>query len=263
MKIDLSGKSALVTGSTNGIGFASAKGLAACGARVTLTGRKTEDVDAAIAEIRKSLPDAELSGVAADLGTAEGCETVVKGLPDCDILVNNAGIFGPVDFFETEDAVWDKYWQVNVMSGMRLARAYLPAMEKKGWGRVVFLGSESSFNIPEDMVHYGVTKAADVALARGLAKRMAGTGVTVNSVLPGPTLSDGMKAGLKDTVESTGKSYEDAAADFVAANRPASILQRAPSTEEVANMIVYACSPLSSGTTGASLRVEGGVINSL
>ncbi len=263
MKIDLSGKTALVTGSTKGIGFATAKGLAECGARVALTGRKMADVEAAIAEIRKTLPDADLTAIAADLGSAEGCEAVTKALPECDILVNNAGIFGQVDFFETDDAVWDQYWQVNVMSGMRLSRAYLPAMEQNGWGRVVFLGSESSFNIPEDMVHYGVSKAADVALARGLAKRMAGTGVTVNSVLPGPTLSDGMKAGLKETVERTGKSYEEAAADFVAANRPASILRRATSTEEVANMIVYACSPLASGTTGASLRVEGGVINSL
>lgn len=263
MKIDLTGKTAIVTGSTKGIGHATAAGLAQTGAHVVVTGRNAEDVEAAIASIRDTVPQAELSGVAADLATPEGAKALLDAAPKCDILVNNAGIFGGHDFFDADDDLWQRYWDVNVMSGVRLARAYLPAMEKAGWGRVIFLGSESSFNIPADMIHYGVTKTAYVSLARGLAKRMAGTGVTVNSVLPGPTLSDGMKAGLKDKVDDTGKSYEEVAAEFVKENRPSSVLQRATSVEEVANMIVYACSVQASGTSGASLRVEGGVIDTI
>ena len=180
-----------------------------------------------------------------------------------DILVNNAGIFEPIDFFEAEDAVWERHWQVNVMSAMRLSRALAPAMVARGWGRIVMLGSESSFNIPADMIHYGVSKAADVALARGLAKRLAGTGVTVNSVLPGPTLSDGLRDMLAEEVARSGEDIETVAARFVMQARPSSIIRRAASVEEVAAMIVYACSPQASATTGASLRVDGGVVDML
>ena len=177
--------------------------------------------------------------------------------------MNNAGIYGPQDFYETDDEVWDSYWQTNVMSGVRLSRALLPAMVNKGWGRVVFMSSESARNIPADMIHYGVSKTALLALARGLAKRVAGSGVTVNSVLPGPTLSEGVANMLKDEVERTGKTLESVATAFVLHNRPSSIIQRAATVEEVANMVVYVCSPQASATTGAALRVDGGVVDDI
>lgn len=263
MKIDLTGKTAIVTGSTKGIGLAAARGLARAGAKVIVTGRSREDIETAIGEIAQSAPDVRLGGVAADLGSAEGCETLIREHPACDILVNNAGIFGEQDFFETPDAEWQRFWDVDVMSGVRLSRHYLGAMQQRGWGRVVFISSELALNIPADMIHYGVMKTAFLALSRGLAKRMRGTGVTVNAVLPGPTLSDGMIAGLRETAEAKGISIEEAATGFVAENRPSSILRRPTSTEEVANMIVYTCSEQASGTTGASLRVDGGVVDTI
>lgn len=255
MNIDLTGKSALVTGSSEGIGFAIAKGLSQAGATVVVNGRSEAKVAEAVARIGSTA-----RGRAIDLGTAEGAAALVAAEPAFDIVVNNLGIFQPSDFFETDDAVWDRHWAINVMSGVRLARAYLPGMAERGWGRMLFLGSESAFNIPADMIHYGVSKTADVSLARGLAKRMAGTGVTVNSILPGPTLSEGVAAMLKDAV-ATGKTLEEAGADFVKAHRPSSIIQRPASVEEVANMAVYIASPLASATTGAALRVDGGVID--
>jgi len=258
MRIDLSGKTALVTGSTEGIGFGAAKGLAEAGATVIVNGRSQQKVDAAVARI-----GGVARGVAADLADAAGAEALFAALPEADIVVSNAGIFQPSDFFETDDATWDRHWHVNVMAGVRLARHYLPGMEAKGWGRFILIGSESAFNIPVEMIHYGVSKTADVALARGLAKRMAGTGVTVNSVLPGPTLSEGVAAMLKDQVAGTGKSLEEAGADFVKEHRPSSILRRAAMVEEVAAMIVYAASPQASATTGAALRVDGGTWDSL
>ncbi len=258
MNIDLSGKTALVTGSTEGIGFAIAQGLAQAGASVIINGRTGSKVEAAVARIGGSA-----RGVAADLGTVAGHDQLTKAEPQADIVVSNLGIFQPVDFFDTDDAIWDRHWQVNVMAGVRLARAYLPGMQAKGWGRFLLLGSESAFNIPADMIHYGVSKTADVALARGLAKRMAGTGVTVNSVLPGPTLSEGVAAMLEDERAASGKPIEEVAADFVRASRSSSIIQRAASVDEVANMFVYLASPLSSATTGAALRVDGGVIDTL
>lgn len=257
MNIDLSGRTALVTGSTDGIGFATAKGLAAAGAAVIVNGRSQEKADAAAARI-----GGLARGVAADLADVDGADALFAALPDADIVVSNAGIFEPADFFDSDDATWDRHWQVNVMAGVRLARHYLPGMQQQGWGRFVLIGSESAFNIPVEMIHYGVSKTADVALARGLAKRMAGTGVTVNAVLPGPTLSEGVAAMLKEQIEP-GQSLEDAGAAFVKAHRPSSIIGRAASTEEVANMIVYACSPQASATTGAALRVDGGVIDTL
>lgn len=263
MKIDLTGKKALVTGSTKGIGFAIARQLAEAGAAVIVNGRSQAKVDAAVARLREHRRATRVSGAAADVSTTEGCEALREFSPKCDILVNNAGIFQPIDFFEADDAVWDRHWQVNVMSAVRLSRIYLPGMQQRNWGRVIFLGSESAFNIPVEMIHYGVSKTADIAVARGLAKRMAGTGVTVNSVLPGPTLSEGVAEMLKDAQAATGKPLEEVAAEFVRQHRSSNILRRAASVEEVANLVTYVASPLSSGTTGASLRVDGGTIDTL
>lgn len=263
MKIDLSGKTALVTGSTLGIGKAIAEGLAAAGATVVINGRKQQAVDDAIAAIAKSVPGAKLEGIAADLGTAEGVSAMVAALPAVDVLVNNVGIFNPQDFFEVPDEEWSRFFEVNVMSGVRLSRAYAQGMAERGWGRIVFISSESGLNIPVEMVHYGMTKTAQLAVARGLAKRLKGTGVTVNSVLPGPTLSEGVAEMLKDEVAKTGKSLEEAGADFVKEHRPSSIIQRAARVEEVANMVVYACSPQASATTGAALRVDGGTVDTI
>ena len=259
MKIDLSGKTAIVTGSTEGIGFAIAQGLAKAGAAVVVNGRKAEAVEATVARLREAAPRANVRGTAADAGTAQGCDAIVAATPAADILVNNVGIYGLKDFFETPDEEWERYFAVNVMSGVRLSRAYLPGMREKGWGRVLFLSSESGLNIPPDMIHYGVTKTAILGLSRGLAKRMAGTGVTVNAILPGPTLSEGVRDMLALDQKKSGKSIEEIAAEFVIARRPTSIIRRAATVEEVANLAVYLASPLSSATTGAGLRVDGGV----
>lgn len=259
MHIDLSGKTAIVTGSTEGIGFAIAKGLAEAGARVIVTGRSQAKVDAALAAI-DSIGGA---GLAVDLATPEGCAELVQAFPQADILVNNVGIYGPKDFFDLDDADWRRMFEVNVMSGVRLSRAYVPGMIDSGWGRVIFLSSESGLNIPADMIHYGFSKTAVIAIARGLAKRVAGTGVTVNSILPGPTLTEGVADMLAEEVAKTGKSLDEVATEFVKAHRPTSIIQRAATAEEVANLVVYACSTQASATTGAALRVDGGVVDSL
>jgi NAD(P)-dependent dehydrogenase (short-subunit alcohol dehydrogenase family) len=263
MQIDLGGKTAIVTGSTGGIGFAIAKGLAEAGATVVLNGRTPGAVEAAVARLRGALPRAAVRGVAADVGSAAGCAAVVAAEAACDILVNNAAIFAPADYFDTPDEVWEQHWAVNVMAGVRLSRAYLPGMAAQGWGRVIFLSSESAINIPVEMIHYGVTKTADLAVSRGLAKRMAGTGVTVNAVMPGPTLSEGMQTMLADAQRASGKPIEAVAAVFVAEHRPSSIIRRAATVEEVANMVVYVASPLASATTGSALRVDGGVVEGI
>ena len=263
MNIQFNAKRALVTASTGGIGFAIAQGLAEAGAEVVINGRSEASVASAVSRLSAAIPGASIKGVAADLSTAGGVSTLVSGAGEIDILVNNAGIYGVQDFYETGDEVWDSYWQTNVMSGVRLSRALVPSMVEKGWGRVVFISSESARNIPSDMIHYGVSKTAQLALARGLAKRVAGSGVTVNSVLPGPTLSDGVADMLKDEVERTGKSLESVMADFVVEHRPSSIIRRAATVEEVANMVVYVCSPQASATTGAALRVDGGVVDDI
>lgn len=190
-------------------------------------------------------------------------EVTASNLIVVDILVNNAGIYGPLDFYDTDDAIWENYWQTNVMSGVRLSRALLPAMVQKGWGRVVFISSESARNIPADMIHYGVTKTAQLSLARGLAKFVAGSGVTVNSVLPGPTISDGFAEMMKDEVAKTGKPLDQLAKEFVMTHRPSSVIQRAASVDEVANMVVYVCSTQASATSGAALRVDGGVVDDI
>lgn len=263
MHIDLSGKRALVTASTAGIGFSIAKGLAAAGATVIINGRNDESVSSALTRLRDDLPTALVSGVAADLAGAQGPAKLIESVGEVDILVNNAGIYGTLDFFDTDDDIWGQYWDLNVMSGVRLSRALVPAMIKRGWGRVVFVASESARNIPADMIHYGVSKTAQLGLARGLAKRLAGSGVTVNSVLPGPTLSDGVSGMMQAEVDRTGKSLESVVAEFIKMHRPSSIIQRAATTEEVANMIIYVCSAQASATTGAALRVDGGVVDDI
>jgi NAD(P)-dependent dehydrogenase (short-subunit alcohol dehydrogenase family) len=264
MKIDLTGKNAIVTGSTHGIGYGIAKGLAAAGAAVVVNGRSRKAVNEAITRLKAEVPESDVQGVAADLGSAEGCGALVEAAPSADVLVNNLGIFGPHDFFDIPDEEWQRFFTINVMSGVRLSRAYVPGMVDRGWGRVLFLSSESGLNIPADMIHYGVTKTAYLALSRGLAKRLAGTGVTANAILPGPTLSEGVRDMLREeTATKSGKSIEQRASEFVMAKRPSSIIQRAATVEEVANLVVYVASPLSSATTGAALRVDGGVVDTI
>jgi NAD(P)-dependent dehydrogenase (short-subunit alcohol dehydrogenase family) len=263
MNIDLSGKTALVTGSTAGIGYAIAKGLAASGATVIINGRKHEAIEAALVRLLEDDPDAAVRGVAADVASETGCTQLLEAEPSVDILVNNVGVFGPQDFFETPDEVWTRFFNVNVLAGVRLSRAYVPGMLKRDWGRVVFMASESGLNIPADMIHYGMTKTANIAVARGLAKRLAGTRVTVNSVLPGPTLSEGVEEMLAEEVRKTGRPIEEVANEFVRAHRPSSIIQRVATPDEVANLVVYVCSPLASATTGAALRVDGGTADTI
>jgi NAD(P)-dependent dehydrogenase (short-subunit alcohol dehydrogenase family) len=260
MKIDLSGKTALVTGSTAGIGHATAKGLAAAGAAVVVNGRTQGKVDAAAAAIAKAVPGANVRGVAADVSTAAGCKALVAAQPELDILINNAGIFEPKGFFDIPDEDWSRFFEVNVMSGVRLSRAYMPGMLKRNWGRIVFISSESALNIPKEMIHYGMTKTAQLAVSRGLAEMTRGTAVTVNSVLAGPTLSEGVEAFVKELAKQHGQSVEEAVAQFVKQHRPTSLLQRFLSVEEVANMVVYVSSKESSATDGAALRAEGGII---
>jgi NAD(P)-dependent dehydrogenase (short-subunit alcohol dehydrogenase family) len=263
MKIDLSGMSALVTGSTSGIGHAIAKGLAAAGASVVVNGRTQAKVDAAVAAIAKAVPGSKLSGIAADVSTAAGCDALVAALPDVDILINNAGIFEPKGFFDIPDEDWTRFFEVNVMSGVRLSRAYLQGMLKRNWGRVVFISSESALNIPKEMIHYGLTKTAQLALSRGLAEMTRGTAVTVNSVLPGPTMSEGVETFVKDLAKQNGQSVQEAASQFVKQFRPTSLLQRFASVEEIANMVVYVSSKEASATNGAALRAEGGIVQTI
>ena len=263
MKIDLSGKTALVTGSTTGIGHAIAKGLAAAGATVTVNGRTQAKVDAAVAALVKAVPGAKIRGVAADVSTVVGCKTVMMVLLEVDILINNAGIFEPKGFFDTPDEDWTRFFEVNVMSGVRLSRAYLPGMLKRNWGRIVFISSESALNIPKEMIHYGVSKTAQLAVSRGLAEMTRGTAVTVNSVLPGPTMSEGVEAFVKGLAKQNGQSVEEAASVFVKQFRPTSLLQRFATVEEIANMVVYVSSKEASATNGAALRVEGGIVQTI
>ena len=263
MNIDLKGKTALVTGSTSGIGYAIAKGLAGAGADVVINGRTQAKVDAAVAAIAKAMPGGKLRGVAADVSTAAGCQKLIAALPDADILINNAGIFEPKGFLEIPDEDWSRFFEVNVMSGVRLSRAYLPGMLKRNWGRIVFISSESALNVPKEMIHYGMTKTAQLAVSRGLAEMTRGTAVTVNSVLPGPTMSEGVETFVKDLARQNGQSVEEAASQFVKQFRPTSLLQRFASVEEIANMVVYVASKEASATNGASLRAEGGIVQTI
>jgi NAD(P)-dependent dehydrogenase (short-subunit alcohol dehydrogenase family) len=263
MKFDLSGMTALVTGSTAGIGHAIAKGLATAGANVVVNGRSQAKVDAAVAKLAEAIPGAKVRGVAADVSTATGCTALTAALPEVDILINNAGIFEPKGFFDIPDEDWSRFYEVNVMSGVRLARAYMPGMLKRSWGRIVFISSESGLNIPKEMIHYGMTKTAQLAICRGLAEMTRGTAVTVNSVLPGPTMSEGVETMLKEIARQSGQSVAEAGANFVREHRPSSLLQRFASVEEIANMVLYVASKESSATNGAALRAEGGIVNSI
>ncbi|MEJ0072023.1 MAG: SDR family oxidoreductase [Pseudomonadota bacterium] len=262
MNLDLSGKVAFVTGSTAGIGLAIAKGLAEQGAEVWVNGRSQARVDEAIAQIRALYPKAKLAGLAADLGTAEGGRSVAAALPAVDILVNNLGIYGLKPFLEIEDGEWQRFFDVNVMSGVRMTRHFLPAMQRKGWGRIVFISSESAQHIPAEMVHYGMTKTAQLGLARGVAENLVGTDVTVNSVLAGPTRTEAADERIKGQAVG-GKTEADVEREFFQVRRPTSLIKRFARPDEVANLVVYLCSPAASATHGAALRAEGGVIRSI
>jgi len=263
MKIELNGKLAIVSGSTAGIGLAIARGLAAAGARVVITGRTEARVQRAIADIRRSLPEADLDGVAADLSTAAGANALAERVTRADILINNLGTAVPKPFGELTDDDWLSLFNFNVMSGVRLTRQYLPGMVDRGWGRVVFISSESGLHIPKDMIDYGMTKTAQLAISRGLAESVAGSGVTVNAVLPGPTSSEIFANWLEPVAREQGKTLEQVQKDFIDTMRPSSLIGRFATTEEVANMVVYVCSMQAAATTGAALRVDGGIVRSI
>jgi NAD(P)-dependent dehydrogenase (short-subunit alcohol dehydrogenase family) len=263
MDLQLQGKRALVTGSTAGIGLAAATGLYYEGASVVVNGRTKERVEEAVGKIRGTGGDGEVSGIASDLSTAEGVGHLVRQLPEVDILVNNLGIFEPKPFEEIPDEDWLRFFETNVLSGVRLTRHYLSGMRRKNWGRIVFVSSESGLQIPVEMIHYGMTKTAQIAIARGVAESVAGTGITVNSVLPGPTESEGVAQFVADLARQRGVDRSVVEAEFFQTARPSSLLKRFATVEEVANMIVYVCSPLASATNGAALRVDGGVVRAI
>jgi len=260
MELGLTAKQALVTGSTAGIGFATARSLLREGAQVTLNGRTQARVDAALAQLRAEFPAASVSGIAADLSSAEGCQRLIEQLPEVDLLVNNLGIFEPKPFEQIGDEDWLRFFQTNVMSGVRLARHYVGGMRARNWGRIIFVSSESALQIPTETIHYGMTKTAQLAVSRGIAETCAGTGVTCNAVLPGPTHSDGVEDFVAKL--SGGAPFAEFEREFFKSARPSSLLKRFASTDEVANLVAFVCSPLSSATNGAALRVDGGVVRS-
>jgi NAD(P)-dependent dehydrogenase (short-subunit alcohol dehydrogenase family) len=261
MDMKLKNRLALVSGSTAGIGYAIAMGLANEGARVIVNGRTQTAVDAAVSAI-KSKTSGDILGFAGDLSVATTAEELVRQNPGIEILVNSLGIFEPKPFEEIPDADWMRFFEVNVMSGIRLARLCLPAMKRANWGRIIFISSESGVQIPSEMIHYGVTKTAQLAVSRGLAEAVAGTGITVNSVLPGPTKSRGVGDFVEALAKADGKSFGEFEKEFFEKVRPTSLIKRFASPEEVASLVVYVASPLASATTGAALRVDGGVIKS-
>ena len=263
MDLQLTGKRVLVTGSTSGIGWASARELAAEGAVVTVNGRDPERLASAVARIRAEVPGAVIHGVQADLSSAAGCQRLLDAAGELDILVNNLGIFEPKPFEQIGDEDWLRFFEVNVMSGVRLARHHLPRMKARGWGRIVFVSSESGICPPADMVHYGMTKSAQLSVSRGLAESCAGTGVTVNAVLPGPTRTGGVGQFFATLASEEGQTLAQAEHDFFKFARPTSLLQRFIAPAEVAAMVAYVCSPRAAATNGAALRVEGGVVRSL
>jgi len=263
MNLKLNGKTALVSGSTAGIGYAIALGLAREGVRVFINGRTQARVDAALRTIRQEVPDAKVEGIAEDLGTAAGCERLVARLPSADILVNNLGIFEPKPFAEISDTDWLRMFEVNVMSGVRLSRAYLPGMKQRNWGRVVFISSESAVLTPAEMVHYGMTKTAQVAVARGIAEGCVGTGVTVNSVLAGPTASEGVTTFVAELAKQQHMTPADFEKEFFKNVRPSSLLKRFLDPAEVANVGVFVCSPEAVAINGSAVRAEGGVVKAI
>ncbi|MDL9998558.1 SDR family oxidoreductase [Variovorax sp. J22P240] len=261
MDLNLKGKLALVSGSTAGIGHAIAAALAAEGARVIVNGRSQSSVDDAVARIRAG-EGGEVLGFAGDLATPAAADALAARFPNIEILVNNLGIFEPKPFEDIPDEDWTRFFDVNVLSGVRLARLCLPAMKRANWGRIIFISSESALQIPAEMIHYGMTKTAQIAVARGLAESLAGTGITVNSVLPGPTKSRGVGEFVETLAKADGKSFEAFEKEFFEKVRPTSLIKRFESPEEIASLVAYVASPLSSGTTGAALRVDGGCTKS-
>jgi NAD(P)-dependent dehydrogenase (short-subunit alcohol dehydrogenase family) len=263
MDLGLQGKRALVTGSTAGIGWATARALAAEGAHVIVNGRTPQRVEAAVARLRDELADAQVQGIAADLGGADGCAQLTAQLPEVDVLVNNLGIFEPKAFEQIPDEDWLRFFEVNVLSGIRLSRHYVAGMRARDWGRIVFVSSESGLNIPTEMIHYGMTKTAQLAVARGLAETLTRTGVTVNCVLPGPTASEGVGEFVARMAAERGVDAATMEREFFATARPSSVLQRFASPDEVASLIAYVCSARASATTGAALRVDGGLVRTI
>jgi NAD(P)-dependent dehydrogenase (short-subunit alcohol dehydrogenase family) len=261
MKIDLSAKSAFVSGSTQGIGRAIAARLAECGAVVHVNGRDPARVDAVVQELRSEHPGARFEPAAADVASADGAAALFEALPSVDILVNNLGIFGPVPLLEVDDALWQRYWDVNVMSAIRLTRHYIAGMRERGWGRVQFMASDSAVVIPEEMVHYGVTKTALLGVSRGFAKVVAGSGVTVNAVIAGPTHTEGVEDFVYELVGE--KPWEEASAQFVREHRPTSLIGRLIEPVEIANLCAYLASDLASATTGGAMRVDGGFVDNI
>lgn len=262
MNLNLTGKTAFISGSTGGIGFAIAESLAAEGAQVIINGRSAERVDSAVTKLREAYPETRISGVAADLGTADGVAALIENVEAVDILINNMGIFEPKELSAITDEDWLKFFEVNVLSGIRLSRHYMPKMKDKNWGRIIFISSESAIQIPAEMIHYGVTKTAQIAFARGMAETLVGTNITVNSVLPGPTASEGVETFVEQMASSQNISTDEMEKKFFEEERGTSLIKRFSSPKEIADVVAFVSSPLASSINGSALRVEGGVIKS-